>query len=88
MRKEEFIDFLHSAIKFTSEKLGIQNADWKTSRELIEEIEKLNPEIYFSLDEFIDAYVECYQDWSPKNIELRDKARNEILSKLKNLRLH
>ena len=84
MRKEELIDFLHSAIRATSGKLGIQDVDWKTSRELIEEIKSLNYEIYQSLDAFIDAYAQCYNDWSLKNI-LRDKARKEILTKLRNL---
>lgn len=85
MRKEELIDFLHSAIRAASVKLGIHDADWKTSRELIDEIKSLNYEIYQSLDDFIDAYAQCYNDWSPRNIDLRDKARMEILNKLKNL---
>lgn len=85
MNKEELINFPHSAIKATSEKLGIEDADWKTSRELIGEIKDLNADIYRSLDEFIHAYVECYKDWSPKNIEKRNIARKDILRKLKDL---
>jgi hypothetical protein len=88
MDKEELIDFLHSAIKATSAKLGIQNADWKTSKELIEEIKNLNQDIYQSLDEFIDAYVECYKDWSTRNIEIRNNTRNEMLRKLNDFEGH
>jgi len=52
---------LQFAIRNTAAKIGIDDTDWKTPKELLDEIEARDAATHELLAKFCDAYLEWYQ---------------------------
>ena len=85
MTKSDLIESLTSAIRTTADKVGITDVDWKIPEDLLKEIREINPQVYSLLQEYFDAYLQCYLTWSQENITIRNNARMAILVELNKL---
>jgi hypothetical protein len=82
MTKSDYREFLRQVIRHVAEQLQVQEADWKSPRELLEDIRDKNEEVHNLLGRFLKAYTACFKDWTPKNITARNNARKALLQKL------
>jgi hypothetical protein len=85
MTKLDLIELLASAIQNTAKKLGISDSDWKVPEDLLKEIAEVNPKVYSLLQEYFEAYLQCYQDWTHEKISIRKNALITLLNEVNKL---
>ena len=60
LTRNEVIGLIQFAIRNTANTLGIHDVEWKSTDELIPEIEAIDPQTHELLTQFIDAYSEWF----------------------------
>lgn len=85
MTIDETANVFSHAVKETARALKIADYDWKSPRELLEEIKATNEDYYYALRDFFDAYS-GWNDFSNKlNAQggvQTDDERRELMSKM------
>ena len=57
----EMSGLLRTAVQVTAKKLEIEDSEWKTGEELLEEIKDRDREIYNLLQAFLNAYIDWFR---------------------------
>gem|GEM_PF-4885428 len=71
-----------SSIRHTADKIGVSDSEMKTSLEILNLIEVINPKIYTLLQDYIEACLECYLNWSAEKISHRKDSLLTLLNEL------
>lgn len=73
--KTELHSFYERVVQITADKIGIGDSQFKSSRELLDEIKNANNNVHVKLKAFIAAYDKWYEGV----VEGKEKSRDAVL---------